>query len=29
MVTTQAQQKLTFEQFLDRCPEDGRYELVN
>lgn len=29
MVTTQSQQKLTFEQFLEQCPEDGRYELVN
>lgn len=29
MVTTPAQQTLTFEQFLEQCPEDGRYELVN
>ncbi len=27
--TIQAQQKLTFEQFLEQYPEDGRYELVN
>lgn len=29
MMTTQLQQKLTFEQFLEQCPEDGRYELVD
>lgn len=29
VVTIQAQQKLTFEQFLEQYPEDGRYELVN
>jgi Uma2 family endonuclease len=29
MLSTQSQQKLTFEQFLEQCPEDGRYELVN
>ncbi len=28
MVTTQSQ-PLTLEQFLEQCPEDGRYELVN
>lgn len=26
---TDQKQKLTFEQFLEQCPEDGRYELVN
>jgi Uma2 family endonuclease len=29
MVTTPIRQKLTFEQFLEQCPEDGRYELVD
>jgi Uma2 family endonuclease len=29
MLSTPSQQKLTFEQFLEQCPEDGRYELVN
>jgi Uma2 family endonuclease len=29
IVAAQSQQKLTFEQFLEQCPEDGRYELVN
>jgi Uma2 family endonuclease len=29
MVITQFQPKLTFKQFLEQCPEDGRYELVN
>ncbi len=28
-MTTTVQQKLSFEQFLDRCPEEGFYELVN
>ena len=28
MIAT-ATQKLTFDQFLVECPEDGRYELVN
>ncbi len=28
MVTT-TQQKLTFDQFLEICPDEGRYELVN
>ena len=28
MIAT-ATQKLTFDQFLVKCPEDGRYELVN
>jgi hypothetical protein len=27
-MTIAAQQKLTFDQFLDQYPEDGRYELV-
>ncbi|WP_017319379.1 Uma2 family endonuclease [Mastigocladopsis repens] len=29
MTTTTTGKKLTFEQFLEQCPEDGRYELVN
>ncbi len=29
MVTTPTKQKLTFEQFLEQYPEDGRYELVD
>jgi Uma2 family endonuclease len=29
MIITQFQPKLTFKQFLEQCPEDGRYELVN
>ncbi len=29
IVAAQPQQKLTFEQFLEQYPEDGRYELVN
>ena len=29
MVATPIQQRLTFEQFLDQYPEDGRYELVD
>lgn len=28
-MTTVAKQKLTFDQFLDQYPEDGRYELVD
>ena len=28
-IATQAKQKLTFEQFLEQYPEDGRYELVD
>ena len=28
-MTTIVKQKLTFDQFLDRCPEKGKYELVN
>lgn len=28
-IATQRTKKLTFEQFLEQCPEDGRYELVN
>ena len=28
-MTTAAKQKLTFDQFLDRYPEEGRYELVD
>ena len=28
-IITQPNKKLTFEQFLDQCPEDGRYELVD
>jgi Uma2 family endonuclease len=28
IVAAQSQQKLTFEQFLEQYPEDGRYELV-
>lgn len=29
MIATVTQQKLTFDQFLVECPEDGIYELVN
>ncbi|MBW4518065.1 MAG: Uma2 family endonuclease [Timaviella obliquedivisa GSE-PSE-MK23-08B] len=29
MAATELRQKLTFEQYLEQCPEDGRYELVN
>ncbi len=29
MIINQLQPKLSFEQFLEQCPEDGRYELVN
>jgi Uma2 family endonuclease len=29
MAIVEARQKLTFEQYLEQCPEDGRYELVN
>lgn len=29
IVTIQAQQKLTFEQFLEQCPPEGRYEFVD
>jgi Uma2 family endonuclease len=29
MAIAEVQQKLTFEQYLEQCPEDGRYELVN
>ncbi len=29
MIVPQLQRKFTFEQFLEHCPEDGRYELVN
>jgi Uma2 family endonuclease len=29
MPLTQSRPHLTFEQFLDQCPTDGRYELVN
>jgi Uma2 family endonuclease len=29
VVTIQSQQKLTFEQFLELYPEDGRYELID
>lgn len=29
MTITPIQQRLTFEQFLDRYPEDGRHELIN
>jgi len=29
MVATPTQQRLTFEQFLDQYPDDGRYELVD
>ncbi len=29
MIITQLQQQLTFEQFLEQYPEDGRYELIN
>lgn len=28
-MTTTTQQKLTFDQFLDQCPEEGFYELVD
>jgi Uma2 family endonuclease len=28
-MTPTTQQKLTFEQFLEQCPEEGFYELVN
>jgi Uma2 family endonuclease len=28
-MTTSTKQKLTFDQFLDQYPEDGRYELVD
>ena len=28
-MTIVTQQKLTFDQFLDQYPEDGRYELVD
>lgn len=28
-ITTQSKKKLTFEQFLEQYPEDGRYELVD
>lgn len=28
-ITTQPKKKLTFEQFLEQCPADGRYELIN
>lgn len=28
-ITTQPKKKLTFEQFLEQCPDDGRYELIN
>jgi Uma2 family endonuclease len=28
-MTTIAKQKLTFDQFLEQYPEDGRYELVD
>jgi Uma2 family endonuclease len=29
IIAAQRQQKLTFEQFLEHYPEDGRYELVD
>jgi Uma2 family endonuclease len=29
MATTQLKQKLTLEQFLEQCPPEGRYELVD
>jgi Uma2 family endonuclease len=29
MATTELRQKLTFEQYLEQCPEEGRYELVD
>jgi Uma2 family endonuclease len=29
IIAVQPQQKLTFEQFLEQYPEDGRYELIN
>ncbi|MGL5061215.1 MAG: Uma2 family endonuclease [Microcoleus sp.] len=29
MIATVTQKKLTFDQFLVECPEDGRYELIN
>jgi Uma2 family endonuclease len=29
VVAIQPQQKLTFEQFLDQCPSEGRYEFVD
>ena len=29
MVSTQLQPQPTFAQFLEQCPEDGRYELIN
>jgi len=29
MATVKVRQKLTFEQYLEQCPEDGRYELVD
>jgi Uma2 family endonuclease len=29
MIATVTQNKLTFDQFLVECPDDGRYELVN
>jgi Uma2 family endonuclease len=29
IAVTQLQQELNFEQFLEQCPEDGRYELVD
>jgi Uma2 family endonuclease len=29
MITATQLQELTFEQFLEQCPEDGRYELVD
>lgn len=28
-ITTQPKKKLSFEQFLEQCPSDGRYELIN
>ncbi|BAZ15004.1 hypothetical protein NIES4071_68740 [Calothrix sp. NIES-4071] len=28
-MTTTIKQKLTFEQFLEQCPEEGLYELVD
>jgi Uma2 family endonuclease len=29
MAAVEIRQKLTFEQYLEQCPEDGRYELVD
>jgi len=28
-ITSQPKKKLSFEQFLEQCPSDGRYELIN